>query len=133
MEEFAVTATSRGSGFCVKDSELFSLAGIWRPTAETGDVYAFLTTEADKTVHAVHPNAMPVLLTEDTAAAWLEDGWEAAEGLARSFRDARTERLGDDRNSPNDFKLLKLVPTLGPTPVHTYKDTLVDRIGRCCL
>ena len=40
---------------------LFAFAGIWRPGDE-GPFMAILTCEANATVGAVHPKAMPVML-----------------------------------------------------------------------
>ena len=41
-------------------------------------LYAFLTTEANNVVAPVHPDAMPVILTDpDECKEWLEDGSES--------------------------------------------------------
>jgi putative SOS response-associated peptidase YedK len=60
---------------------LACFAGIWtrwtsvRKVKEgetTNDLFAFLTTEANKTVGAVHPEAMPAILTtRDEIDAWM--------------------------------------------------------------
>src|SRR6266851_3712236 len=60
---------------------LACFAGIWtnwtsvRKVKEgetTNDIFAFLTTEADAEVHAIHPKAMPVILTTpDEVETWL--------------------------------------------------------------
>ena len=56
-------------------------AGIWtrwtsiRKVKEgetTNDIFAFLTTEPNKVVGAIHPKAMPVILTTHRAAASYE-------------------------------------------------------------
>jgi putative SOS response-associated peptidase YedK len=44
------------------------------------DLFAFLTTDANDTVGAVHPKAMPVLLTEpEEVERWLTEPWETAQ------------------------------------------------------
>ena len=72
------------------DTPLFAFAGIWRPT-EDGPRMAFLTTDANKIVGAVHPKAMPVLLDAAGHDTWLTGDYEAATALARPFEDERME------------------------------------------
>jgi putative SOS response-associated peptidase YedK len=60
---------------------LACFAGIWtrwtsvRKVKEgetTNDLFAFLTTEANKVVSAIHPKAMPAILTtKDEIAIWM--------------------------------------------------------------
>ncbi|WP_293573779.1 SOS response-associated peptidase family protein [Phaeobacter sp.] len=79
-------------------------AGIWLPQwrsvrkvkegAVTADLFAFLTTEAKAEVGAVHPKAMPVILT--TAAeieTWLMADWAEARRLQKPLADGRLRRL----------------------------------------
>lgn len=66
---------------------LFAFAGIWRPGAD-GPFMAFLTCDANRTVGAVHPKAMPVMLSPGgDIERWL--GAERADAceLARPFAD----------------------------------------------
>ena len=73
-------------------------AGIWtswtctRTLAEgeiTCDVFAFLTTEPNAEVGAVHPKAMPVVLTDAAQCnTWLTAPWEQAGSLQRPLADA---------------------------------------------
>ena len=66
---------------------LFAFAGLWRP-GEGGPFMAFLTCEANATVGAVHPKAMPVMLRPADALGWLAHEREAACALAIPFPDA---------------------------------------------
>jgi len=72
------TGKKRLVWFGVKDAGLFCFAGIWRPT-EDGERFAFLTTEPNELVGAIHPKAMPVILAPEDHGRWL--GAEAGEAL----------------------------------------------------
>lgn len=56
--------------FSIPSRPLFSFAGVWRPT-EDGATYAFLTTDPNPLVGAVHLKAMPVILHEEDYDRWL--------------------------------------------------------------
>jgi len=56
--------------FSVKDQPIFAWAGMWRDSAEWGDVYSGLMTDANATVSAVH-DRMPVLLQPHEYDAWM--------------------------------------------------------------
>ena len=72
-------------------------AGIWtgwtctRKVAEgevTCELFAFLTTEPNREVGAVHPKAMPVILTTvDETETWLAAPWPEASVLQRPLAD----------------------------------------------
>jgi putative SOS response-associated peptidase YedK len=72
-------------------------AGIWtgwtstRKLAEgeiTCDLFAFLTTEPNAEVFAIHEKAMPVILTETREfETWLAAPWREAASLQRHLRD----------------------------------------------
>ena len=69
---------------------LFAFAGLWRPGAKDqgdGPFMAFLTCDANATVGAIHPKAMPVMLRPGQAAAWLEGTYDDACALAIPFAD----------------------------------------------
>ena len=61
---------------------------------ETIDVFAFLTTEPNAEVGAVHPKAMPVILTElDEIEMWMSAAWEIAKELQRPLADGALEYI----------------------------------------
>ena len=72
-------------------------AGIWtrwtsvRKVKEgetTNDLFAFLTTDANKVVGAIHPKAMPVILTQPADLdLWMSAPAEEALQLQRPLRD----------------------------------------------
>lgn len=84
--------------FALDDSRpLAFFAGIWtgwtstRKVSEgevTCDLYAFLTTEPNAEVGAVHPKAMPVILTDaQDLETWLAAPWPEASRLQRPLTD----------------------------------------------
>ena len=75
-----------------EDPPLFAFAGLWRP-AEEGRFMAFLTCEANQTVGAVHPKAMPVMLKIGDIGRWLDSSREDACSLAQPFADSAMRRL----------------------------------------
>lgn len=71
--------------FDVPSRPVFSFAGVWRPMADNSGVFAFLTTEPNALVGAVHPKAMPVLLHEEDEERWLSAPLESAIDLVAAY------------------------------------------------
>lgn len=79
-------------GMHERHDPLFAFAGIWRP-GEGGPFMAFLTCDSNATVGAVHPKAMPVMLTAASAIDWLAHPREQACALAVPFPDTDMRRI----------------------------------------
>jgi putative SOS response-associated peptidase YedK len=109
--------------FALDDSRpLAFFAGIWtgwtstRKVSEgevTCDLYAFLTTEPNAEVGAIHPKAMPVILTEaQDLETWLAAPWPEASRLQRPLPDGslRIVARGAKLDGDVDARLNRPVP-----------------------
>lgn len=85
----------------ISDRPMF-FAGVWVPGwtsirklkdgATTDDLFAFLTCEPNAEVAAIHPRAMPVILTEPGEwSTWLSQDWAHAKALHRPIPDDSLE------------------------------------------
>jgi putative SOS response-associated peptidase YedK len=54
-------------------------------------VLGFFTTEPNDVVGAIHPKALPVILTGDEQASWLTAPWSEARRLQRPLADGELE------------------------------------------
>lgn len=80
-------------GLVDDQAPLFAFAGLWRP-GEGGPFMAFLTCEANATVGAVHPKAMPVMLGAGDVGRWLDGERADACALARPYEDRLMRLIG---------------------------------------
>jgi putative SOS response-associated peptidase YedK len=78
-----VTGRKTQHWFAVPAEPLFAFAGIWRDSEVAS--FAFLTTEPNAIVGAVHPKAMPVILHPEDHETWLTADWDIAKSLAEPY------------------------------------------------
>lgn len=69
--------------YSLAGSDLFAVAGIWRPTREWGDAYSMVMVDGCAQMADVH-DRMPVILVRDDWQAWLESSPDTAFTLCRT-------------------------------------------------
>ena len=80
----AVTGKATLHWFSIPSRPIFAMAGLWRST-ESGPAYAFLTSEPNPLVCAIHPKPMPVILHEEDHDRWLRGSFADACELAQPY------------------------------------------------
>ena len=78
------TGRKRAHWFSIPSRPLFAFAGIWRKV-DGRPRFAFLTTEPNPLIAAVHPKAMPVILHEADHDRWLDAPWPEARKLVAPY------------------------------------------------
>ncbi|MFG5121035.1 SOS response-associated peptidase [Methylorubrum sp. POS3] len=92
---FALGAERPLAGFAGIRTEGWTSVRKLKDGETTDDLYAFLTCPPNEEVGAVHPKAMPVILTtEDEWETWLRAPWSEAKKLQRPLRDGSLTLVG---------------------------------------
>jgi putative SOS response-associated peptidase YedK len=70
--------------YSLPDTELITVAGIWRNTVEWGDAYAMVMTEACSQMQEVH-DRMPIILEADEWDQWMLGTPDEAKELVKTY------------------------------------------------
>ena len=73
--------------YTLPGDEPFAVAGLWRPSAEWGDVYTMVMVEASPQMAPVH-DRMPLILALQDRERWLHADADEALGLCRTWTGA---------------------------------------------
>ncbi len=89
VSDFVEAEGPRGSKtrtwFSLPDSGLMAIAGFWRDSAEWGEVYTMVMTDANAHVRGVH-DRMPVILGPADWSTWMHGSPNDAYQLCRPYR-----------------------------------------------
>lgn len=78
--------------YALPDEEVFAVAGLWRPTAESGHAYTMVMVDGHPQMAEVH-DRMPLILSHAAQRYWLEGTPEDALALCRTWEgELRVER-----------------------------------------
>ena len=99
LDRFAEAEGNKGAmtrtWFSMPDAGQFHCAGIWRDSAEWGNVYSMVMTEAVGVVERIH-DRMPVILKPDDYDIWLSGQVEEAKALCIPYAGKLIENRTQD-------------------------------------
>ncbi|PLK26549.1 SOS response-associated peptidase [Novosphingobium sp. TH158] len=78
------------------DEDVFAVAGLWRRSAEWGDVYSIVMVDGHPRMAEVH-DRMPLILSRAAQHYWLEGSPEDALALCRTWEDDLTVERTSER------------------------------------
>ncbi len=88
VEAFAEAEGDRGAKtrtwISLPDQDVFGVAGIWRWSAEWGEVYSMMMTEACVQMDGIH-DRMPVILQGETIETWLNGAPDEARSVCAPY------------------------------------------------
>lgn len=89
----------------IPESELFAIAGLWRPTPEWGDAYTMVMVDSCEQMAEIH-DRMPVILKRDQWAQWTEGTPAEAFDLVQTWCDPLViDRTGQKWGSADEPRL----------------------------
>ncbi len=76
--------------------DVFAVAGLWRPSAEWGEVYTIVMVDGHPQMADVH-DRMPLILSDSAQRDWLEGSADAALALCQTWAQAITVERTEQR------------------------------------
>lgn len=93
MSEWAEAEGEKGrmtrTWYGLPGEEVFAVAGLWRPSDESGDVYTLVMVDGHPQMAEIH-DRMPLILSRAAQRYWLQGTPEDALALCRTWEDAIT-------------------------------------------